>query len=344
MKRVDERDVIFSRMGYEEGQEQYKEYYNRHPKRKELDDELRAKLPLCSKGTPTYHPLLSAAVDANFMFLSDIKHLCEGEPASEKIDVDKKEVTSLLKNLGVHYGALEVKMCKAEKNNFYLFRGRHPEVYGANVDLSLRNVIIFTVKMEQEFINTAPQMSACSEASKAYVEAAKVGMQLSYLIRNLGYNARCHMDGNYLLRGAPLAVDAGLGQIGRNGLIISGENGCFVRLGFITTDMDLEFDEKVDYDIPRFCKLCKMCIRTCPAKTITESDNAEDWKIDQQKCYSVWRNIGTDCGVCLSACPIGQGISAKEIKEKSDKELVSYLNKYKEKNGVRKYRKDKYFL
>jgi len=244
----------------------------------------------------------------------------------------------------VHYGALEVGICEAKEEFYYSVRGRHPEVYGEKTDTSLKNAIVFTVKMEQEVINTAPQVSSCTETSKGYVEAAKIGMQLSYFLRNLGYNARCHMDANYLMMAPPLAVHAGLGQRGRHGLLISEKNGSFIRLGFVTTDLDLEFDKETDYDIPRFCNLCRMCIKTCPAKTIKDSSNPKDWLIDQEKCYSVWRNIGTDCGVCLSACPIGQGFDVKDIRESSAEEILEFLDNYRKENGPRKYRKDKYFL
>ena len=200
--------------------------------------------------------------------------------------------------------------------------------YGEIVNTNLKNAIVFTVKMGQENTNTSPYISSCLETSKGYVEASIIGKQLSCFIRSLGYNARCQMNGDYQILATPIAVEAGLGERGRNGLLISGENGCFIRLGCITTDIDLEFDTKLNYDIARFCKLCKRCVRTCPAKTINGSDKIDDWIINQEKCYSFWRKIGSDCGICISSCPIGQGISAKDIKNLTDMEIESFLKNY----------------
>jgi len=341
--RVDERDVMFSRMSYKAGTDEYNDYYSKNPDKKQLDDELRAKLNLCAQGTPTYDELLCAAIDANFMFLSDIKHLAEGRPCGDQKKIDKTEIAIYIKRLAKHYGALDVGVCLVDDEYFYSKRGRHPEVYGEDVDMSLKNAIVFSVKMEQDLINTAPKAGACIEASKAYVDAAIIGMQISYLIRNLGYNARCHMDGNYLLRATPLAQKAGIGQVGRHGILITKSNGSFARLGVITTDMDIDYDKSNDFGVVEFCRLCKMCAKTCPAQTITSSDDVSDWYIDQEKCYSVWRNIGTDCGVCLSTCPIAQGLEVSEISKMSEDEKKEYIEKYKAENGPRKYFKGDYF-
>lgn len=344
MKRIDERDTMFARMGYELGSKEYEDYYSANPDKKGIDDELRSKNGLCSPNSPTYDPMLTPAIDANFMFLSHIRHLAEGEPLCKKKDVDPQEITKIIKNLTQHYGAMDVGIAYADERFYYSHRGRHKENYGETVDTSLRNTIVYTVEMTKDAINTAPQASACVETSKAYVDAAIIGMQISYYIRNLGYNARCHMDGNYLVLATPLAVEAGLGEMGRNGLLVSRKNGCFVRIGVVTTDMPLVYDEKSDLNIQRFCRLCKLCIKTCPAKTISNSDDPDQWKIEQEKCYNTWRNIGTDCGICICACPIGQDISVEDIKGMSDDEIEAFVDGYRAKYGTRKRTRGKYFV
>jgi hypothetical protein len=27
------------------------------------------------------------------------------------------------------------------------------------------------------------------------------------------------------------------------------------------------------------------------------------WKLDEKKCYAYWHVNGTDCGICMAACP-----------------------------------------
>jgi len=344
MKRVDERDMMFSRMSYDEGSEEYNDYYKRNPEKREGDDVLRNKPSLYSDETPTYNPILAPAAVANFEFIADIRKYSVGKSAEEKIEVEPKEITDAIKKLTLHYGAADVGIAYADDKFWYSHRGRHKESYGEEVDSSLKNAIVFTVEMKHEVINTAPQISAGVETSKAYIDAAIVGMQISYYIRQLGYNARNHMDGNYLMPMIPVAEQAGLGEQGRNNLLISRKKGCFCRIGVVTTDMPLVFDKRADFNVKRFCELCSLCVNTCPAKTIPRGDDSKSWHIEQEKCYDIWTSIGNDCGVCISACPMGQGILPTGINDMSDEEILDFIAEYREKNGTRKRTMGKYFI
>ncbi|MBN1622944.1 MAG: 4Fe-4S ferredoxin [Clostridia bacterium] len=343
MKRIDERDTMFARMSYKNGSDRYVDYYSRNPGKQEIDDELRSRTELFSDQTPYFDKYLSTAAEANFDFINDIRHLAEESKPHKKISIDSEEVSALLKKLAVHYGALDAGIAFADDKFFYTHRGRLEESYGDKVDTSLKNALVFTIEMNEETINTSPAADAAAETSNAYVKGAVIGLQLTYFIKNLGFRSRCHMDGNYLLYAPPLAVEAGLGEMGRNGLLISKAKGCFCRIGIVTTDIPLIPDEKSDLDIDRFCKLCRQCIRTCPGKTVSSSDDPKDWHVEQEKCYGVWRNLGTDCGICICACPIGQDIPADRIKGMSDRQIAEYMEEYKEKNGTRK-RNLKFFL
>ena len=137
MKRVDERDMMFSRMSYVKGEKQYEDYYGRNPDKKETDDILRTKPQLYSDQTPTFDALLSPAAVANFEFLGDIKNLCEGKPAKNKTEINPDVMTPLIKKLALHYGALDAGIAKADEEFYYSYRGRHSENYGEKVDTSL---------------------------------------------------------------------------------------------------------------------------------------------------------------------------------------------------------------
>ena len=191
------------------------------------------------------------------------------------------------------------------------------------------------MKMRKENMEQAPLLPEVIESSDTYVKAAIVGMQLSYFIRELGYNARNHMDGNYLVVLPTLARDAGLGEIGRNGLLVSVKYGPAVRLGAITTDIPLKADKRINVDLSSFCGICKMCSLKCPMQAIPNEerkmiDGILRWRIDQEKCYSFWRKIGTDCGLCIRNCPFGQGIDIMDLKKYSPQKL---MEKFKSKNG-----------
>ncbi|MTI46438.1 MAG: 4Fe-4S dicluster domain-containing protein [Firmicutes bacterium] len=347
MKRIDERDTMFARMNYKEGTEQYNDYYERNKDKKEKDDDIRQRPQICGEGTATYSPINSPIADANFRFLSDIKALSEGPVNPNKVEINEDEMTRKIKGLTLHYGAKLVGVTKMEDYHYYSHRGRHEEVYGEEVKANHSYGIVFAVEMDKQMINRSPQVSEVIETSKAYVDAAIIGMQISYYIRELGYEARNHMDANYLVVAPLVAMDGGIGDIGRNGILITKEYGQRVRLGVVTTNIPLVCDERVDFGVREFCKECNRCIRTCPGKAIPsgdpiEIDGIERWQIIQEDCYKMWRSLGTDCGICISSCPFSQGISSEIIERiKGSKEAINEaLRRHDEKHGIRPYIKE----
>jgi len=347
MKRIDERDTMFARMNYEEGTPQYEEYYGRNQEKKVIDDEIRKKPHLCGEGTATYNPINSPVAVANFKFLNDIKILSEGSSNPIKVDVDKEVITKRIKGLAKHYGASLVGITKMTDYHYYSHRGRHSDTYGNEVKTDHPYGIVFAVEMDKEMINRSPQISEIIETSKGYVDTAVIGMLISYYIRELGYEARNHMDANYLLVAPLVARDGGLGDIGRNGILITKEHGSRVRLGVVTTDINLISDERIDFGLGDICMECNRCVRTCPGKAIPKDgpqniNGMVRWQIKQEDCYTMWRSLGTDCGICISSCPFSQGIEANLIDEikNSKKVIEKILQNHDDKHGIRPYIKD----
>lgn len=347
MKRIDERDTMFARMNYIEGTPEYDDYYKRNKDKKEKDDQIRQKPQICGEGTATYNPITSPIADANFRFLNDIKDLSDGVVNPNKVEIDKEAMTKRLKGLALQYGAKLVGITKMQDYHYYSHRGRHRENYGEKVEARHSFGIVFAVEMDKLMINRAPQVSEVIETSKAYVDAAIVGMMISYYIRELGYEARNHMDANYLLIAPLVARDGGIGDIGRNGILTTKEYGSRVRLGVVTTEMPLIPDEREDFGLTEVCKECNRCIRTCPGKAIPSGDQVEidgvmRWKIVQEDCYNMWRSLGTDCGICISSCPFSQGIDLETLKglKGSKEEIMKTLDEHDKKHGIRPYIKE----
>jgi len=136
-------------------------------------------------------------------------------------------------------------------------------------------------------------------------------------IRNLGYRAiQC---GNDTALSIPLAIDAGLGALGRHGLLITPEFGPRVRICKVFTDIpfvsdmpNIKFIEKVD----KFCGKCLKCAEACETEAISKkkgsyfhgfniSNNSgvNKYYIDGEKCFEFWIENSSDCGNCIAACP-----------------------------------------
>ncbi len=342
MNKYDERDTMFARMSYKKDSCNYEDYYKKNPHLKETDDDIRTYPNIAQEGTVMYNPIVSPIGDAVFNYLADIKKFAEGEVASEKKYVDPNEMTHRLKELAKYFGAKSVGICEMKDYHYYSHRGRHPENYGEEVGYPHKFGIVFTVEMDKEMMMTAPKNPELVTVVKGYLEAANVGMVLSYYLRELGFDARNHMDGNYLLVAPLVAHDAGLGEFGRNGLLITKEYGARIRLGVVTTDIPLVTDKPEKFGLEEFCNDCNRCSKTCPGRCISADEIGDDqgirrWKIKAEECYRRWRSIGTDCGICIANCPFSYNIDKDVINQMKDSEDIrkQVLEEFSNQYGVR---------
>ncbi len=327
MKQTDERDIIFARCRYKPESANYKDYYERNPHKKEKDDSFRAVPFLGDENSTFFHSLYSNINDANFQFLADLHNLCDEEPVAKKMTVCKQDITKHIKGLLKFYGAGVVGITKAKKELYYSHYGRPENMYGKKVNAEYETAIVFACEMQEEMIFCAPRLPSSIAVTKGYVDAAVIGLQLAYYIRSMGYRAVNNMDGKYLLPLVPVAVNAGLGELGLNSMLITKEYGPRIRLGAVLTDLPLDYDEKNDFGLEGFCKICLRCKKSCPGKAILPN---EEKYFSDDNCFTMWQNLGTDCGVCIAACPFSNHLPKDLIdglkKDNGAKALLDYCD------------------
>jgi len=106
--------------------------------------------------------------------------------------------------------------------------------------------------------------------------------------------------GKGLLSMKHVAVQAGLGTLGKSTLLLTKRFGNMVTLGAILTDLDLPSDElSVDICI----KDCRKCLDVCPVSAI--SDNTVNQRACRENTYGkTARGFDTvDCNLCRVVCP-----------------------------------------
>jgi ferredoxin len=280
------------------------------PENEEKDNFFRAQPGLLSPEAKHADPLLFAAPEASFTLTDAMHSTVEGEPASQQISLPENPArTEFVKSLARYFGALDVGVTELRPEHVYSHIGRGPGEWGAPLEIEHKYAITFTVEMDYEIMGTAPEAPVVMESARQYVEAGRVAVQLAQIIRTWGYPARAHMDGNYRVICPLVARDAGLGEIGRMGLMMTPRLGPRVRIAVVTSDLELI----PDVDTPNasmldFCTICGKCAENCPPKAISfddrvEIDGALRWKIDSDLCFRYWTAIGTDCGRCMTVCP-----------------------------------------
>jgi len=306
---VDERDTMFARADYLPGTEKYDMYYSMRPKHRQVDDRIRRLPDLLEPGGRYYDRGRSGYVASLFALEESHTALVDGKVNDEKADVDAVEMSRTVKAFSRHLGAAEVGIARLNRNYVYSNVGRGPEPWGSEISNTNEFVIAFTVEMNFEKVEEAPGIGITEESANQYINAQKISIPLARYLRGLGYPARAHISGsNYQVMLPPVAHDAGLGELGRHGYLISQKYGSRVRLGAVTTDIPLIPDKPVAFGVQDFCEKCKKCAVNCPSGSIPRGDKTivrgvEKWQLQIEKCYQYWRIIGTDCGICMKVCP-----------------------------------------
>lgn len=223
----------------------------------------------------------------------------------------KAKMTQEIKKTAKTYGALKTGITKVDHNWIYSH-----DIRGRKIDISeeYRYAIVVLIPMDPFEILKSPTFEASISTGLAYSQLAFIVACLAGFIRNLGYKALSM--GNDTALSIPLAIDSGLGELGRNGLLITKELGPCVRIGKIFTNMPLNVDHSADLGVMEFCRTCKLCTTKCESgaiqtddfpsyKTACPSNNhgIKRWAVDHYKCYSFWVENGSECSTCIAVCP-----------------------------------------
>lgn len=145
-----------------------------------------------------------------------------------------------------------------------------------------------------------------------------------------------------------VARRAGIGFIGKNGLVISKEFGSYMYLGELITNLEIEPDRPVDYD----CGDCRRCLDACPTSCLMG-----DGSMNARRCLSFQtqdkgmmdlefrkkiKTVIYGCDICQICCPYNKGLNnplASQIDpELAEPELLPFLDlsnrQFKEKFGL----------
>ncbi|MBU2497687.1 MAG: reductive dehalogenase [Proteobacteria bacterium] len=190
---------------------------------------------------------------------------------------------------------------------------------------SIKYAVVMAIETNYDFVRHAPTAKASAAAGLGYSKMAFLAPALAKFIASLGYSAiAC---GNDTALSVPLAVDAGLGQLGRFGALITPEFGPRVRLCKVLTDLPLRPTAPIDFGVTEFCDICEKCAEYCPSQAILYGKRTErartpstnpgllKWPLDGEKCLRFWYRNGArtetgmyhiDCYQCINVCPFNK--------------------------------------
>lgn len=326
-ERFSEYDSIFGRIKWDKSMKTYKIFmYDKVP---EILDEKQAGYSHID------HALAIASWTVHDYFRNAFSWEKLGSPSNmmpdvqpekyEVNDVNIDKITNTIKAVAKSFGASMVGIAPYDEKWVYTEDRAETPI---DIPEGMTAAIAIGAVMDSDTISTSPSMTQGFASGMGYSQMAFIVSSLAEFIRGLGY--RAIPMGNDTALSIPIAVDAGLGQVGRNGLLTTKEHGARVRLCKVFTDLPLKFDKKVDFGLTDYCRRCKRCAEACendaisfdnePSfKTFTRSNNKGiyRWTVNVDKCYEFWVDNGGECSTCIAVCPFNLR-SGKKFTEPAD--------------------------
>ncbi len=220
----------------------------------------------------------------------------ELEPTAEPTGED---VTELIKTRARELGFVEVGITAFDPRYSYSSKKNQSVYY--------EHFIALAFEQDFEPTQTIPSVDAEIVHSSTYRTEGAAALELGNYIRSLGYHAQVSGSGDAVGPYIPLHVNAGVGQQGACGYLLTPHVGSRCRLVSITTDANVSYDKPVDYGIHAFCQVCQVCVNRCPGRALMRDKiwwrGVEKNKLYFKRCRPVMaRYLG--CGICMKVCPI----------------------------------------
>ena len=228
------------------------------------------------------------------------------EPTAEPTGED---LTEAIKEKARELGFIEVGITYFDHRYTFSSKKDHTTYYP--------NIICLAYEQDFEPTQTIPSVDAEIVHSSTYRTEGAAALELGNFIRSHGYHAQVTGSGDSPGPYIPMFVEAGLGQLGACGYLLTPHVGNRCRLVSVTTDANVTHDKPIDYGMHAFCQVCQVCVNRCPGRALMRDKiwwrGLEKNKLYFKRCRPVMaRYLG--CGICMKTCPI-QKYGLKNVME-----------------------------
>lgn len=184
---------------------------------------------------------------------------------------------------------------------------------------NFKSVIVLAHGMDRELVKSYPSATAAAATGREYSREAAIISSLAAFISALGYEAVGTSNDSAIT--IPYAIKAGMGEYGRNQMVITEEFGPRVRFSKVFTSLELDFDKPKKFGVREFCDICTKCADACPPKALPHGPpqsvgpnrstitGVTKWSADCEKCFTYWTKINVDCAICMRVCPYNKDYS-----------------------------------
>jgi reductive dehalogenase len=222
---------------------------------------------------------------------------------------DPSKMAFIIKKFGTMLGAAYIGITKT-KPNIHISTSTK-EYYENTIVIAEAQPLHWTRAV------TAPGTSSPFSSPVSFYGYSRMAFNsqiLTEFIRGLGYNAFGHgTEGIFLI---PMAIDAGVGEAGRIARVVAPDYGATIRLAAVTTDLPLEYDKPISFNLHEFCMRCEICADVCPSGTrpygppgpprMSLNRPGMNFWYDGPGCRAYWNaggNNWSSCYRCHAFCP-----------------------------------------
>lgn len=246
-----------------------------------------------------------------------------------------KELIDKLESMGLmHYGFMKVRVLEESRAYFEMRRMLGHATSFEETDVERKADLRVSMPKAKTILSIAfPYFHDGSMSKGGYFSLYTLGKdyhvvvrglleEIATLLREKGYEAECFVDNNALPERL-IAYLSGVGDIGRNHMLITKTYGSYVFLGEILTDLEVESQERPLEELFAYavCADCTRCLKACPTRILGERH------YDTHRCMSyitqskeiadtdfpLFKGRLFGCDTCQRVCPLNQGKAKSPI-------------------------------
>ena len=257
------------------------------------------------RGMPGRYPISAAQMGI-------VNHLASfqgSEVAATRAPIpeDPEILSRHIKRLGYFLKADVIGICRVPEYAIYSY-----DRQGNPIDINYQYAIVIAMGKAYQTVKASSGYDWIGDpiSFQAYQRVSLVAHTIADYIKRLGYPASPQAPNAYQVLIPPLLLWAGIGEVCRNGIILSPFLGLSFKAAAVLTDLPLVPDKPIDFGLQDFCQHCKICAQLCPSQAILAGDKVmyngyETWKLNEQRCisFSMLDKRGTICNRCVKVCP-----------------------------------------
>ena len=226
-------------------------------------------------------------------------------PLAKPRTLNRDELSKLVKQRAMELGISAIGVAKYDPKYTFAHEQQARSEAGDRV-------IVCLLESNYKATQSAPSVLAERAAVMGTLAITDMAADLARYLVGLGFHASAASGEGFGVH-INYAVQAGLGQLGLNGQLLTPIAGSRCRMIVIQTDAPLNLDSPVDYGIPKICDECKVCVRRCPPPQYQPAAwyrGVEKAKVKLTKCWPTTVQAH-GCAICTKVCPVQKyGLSA----------------------------------